>query len=322
MSILQACSSDVHDNFQESNNIESFVIPETIYPAKQKYLKTYHVNDHNAISYIDTHFLNLRNLCENVNEIKSYQDQSVLCLTRKIDHELKGIKNLQETKIKFVFANTSGGEINAARKLGLKIHQDEAILIIDKNCHSSCSNYLLPAAALIYIGDEAVITHHGHAARSEKKYALGILKVQERETGSSDFSDNDIVEAFKKFPNHVKKNIIPDVEFAATVFTEDLYITRYSEIVRTLKHRDNYTCFPPSPFLIILGPKYFTEFDIFIGRHWFPENKNDYKKLMMGEQDTQTLLFDFDEHPFYVQGRGFVDPKDCYEPAVSNPENP
>lgn len=220
-----------------------------------------------------------------------------------------------EMTFRTAYVRSSGGDAEAAIKIGKRINQNRALLIVDKHCHSSCGNYLIPSAYRLYMTDDTVISMHGSLPRSfsdflgvrvrarmRKLSAEGLTPPSRREM-AREFSD--------KYTEYVDTTLMSEIKFFANLAKDEAYVTRFKEVKRMLNYRPNYHCAPDKGLYIIVGTNYLKEFNIKTVREWFPEDKSDYVDLLPRSRENYSFVFDFDEHPFWLSGKGLVSPVQC-----------
>ncbi|MDD5333743.1 MAG: hypothetical protein PHS32_08350 [Rhodoferax sp.] len=61
---------------------------------------------------------------------------------------------------------SEGGDVEAALRVANELHQKNLSIIIRGYCHSSCANYLIPAAKIVTIEGDSTIVYHGDARTS------------------------------------------------------------------------------------------------------------------------------------------------------------
>lgn len=267
------------------------------------------------LAFILENELKIQHACNQRKGVIKINDTSILCFDGYIEktHLEPVITGKEPFSIAYI--NSGGGDVLAAMTLGRKIHNNDAYLIIDKNCHSSCSNYLIPAAKKLYITDNTVITMHGNPPRNKLGFIGSVLRAEgiKREDVVKDMSILfDRLNNKKDYQKHVKEFVLVEVKYFSYIGINEAYVTRFNEIKRTLKVRKNYVCNPPKGLFLIIGPEYLNEFYISVVRPWFPHDKSKYVELLSGYEDNYSLLFDFEEDPFWLSGRGLVSKQDCY----------
>ncbi len=262
--------------------------------------------------YIEKNIEAVINMCRNKNEIIYFDKRNILCLTGKIT-DLKAPPENEFRKYSIVYVSSNGGNGRSAIAIGLELKKNNAYLIVDGPCVSACANYIVPAGLQLYMTDRSIIAMHGSPARNSNDY----VDIVFRGKGIKKENTPDLLQQFMeesaKYKAYEKEYVIPEVEYFSTVEVDENYVTRYVEILRTLKLRKNYICKPEKGVYLIVGPEYLDEFNIRTLRGWFPKNKYDYLKFFSEhELKDYSLIYDIDENPFYVSGRGAVTPEDCY----------
>jgi hypothetical protein len=280
--------------------------------------------------FIDKNLGEIQTKCRyKFNELIRVKGNNILCIDGKITAKKETAKNNSDPlataantgekagKYQIAYVYSPGGDIKAAIEIGLDIHRNRAILIVDKHCHSSCGNYLIPAARRIYMTDNTVISQHGSLPRSMAEYSRNRLNAQFKgdKKNIKDLDRQALAQTIDKivfgYAEYVEKHFLPEVEFFTSILADEAYITRFREIRRTLAKRQNYLCAPKKGLTLIIGPEYLKEFRIKTIREWFPENKADYVKLLEKTSINHSLIYDFDDDPFWLSGSGMVKPGSC-----------
>lgn len=257
----------------------------------------------------------IRQSCEQKKEVIKINDVSIFCFSGLIEKTDAELAIDEKETFSIAYVNSRGGDVVAAMKLGRKIHNNDAYLIVDGRCDSSCSNYLVPAAKEVYITDNTVITMHGHPPRHKWEFAASVLKAKgiSKEDVLKDpsifFDQINKREDYEKYKDEI---IMAEVKYFLYIGVNEAYVTRFHEVIRTLKFRKNYLCNPPKGLYLIIGPEYLDEFYVSVIRPWFPSDKSEYLEFLSYGLDDYSLLFDFEEDPFWLSGRGLVSKQDCY----------
>jgi len=66
-----------------------------------------------------------------------------------------------KTPIKTIIVNSNGGDVKGGMLLGRFIYKNKLNLIVNKNCFSSCANYLFTAAYIKDINKDSEVGWHG-----------------------------------------------------------------------------------------------------------------------------------------------------------------
>jgi hypothetical protein len=281
--------------------------------------------------FIDKNLAEIQTKCRyKFNELIRVKGNNILCIDGKIIAKKENAKNNKPSpatasnsagkpgKYQIAYVYSPGGDIKAAMEIGLDIHRNRAILIVDKHCHSACGNYLIPAARRIYMTDNTVISQHGSLPRSLWDYSRIRMRAKYKGEKKLDIKDIDfkalmatVRETTRGYAAHAKQHFLPEFEYFISILSDEAYITRFREIRRTLAKRKNYNCAPKKGLTLIIGPEYLKEFRIKTIREWFPENKADYVKLLEKTSINYSLIYDFDDDPFWLSGSGLVKPGSC-----------
>ncbi|MEL6826156.1 MAG: hypothetical protein AAFN91_07915 [Pseudomonadota bacterium] len=242
--------------------------------------------------------------CEDLSGPITFENVDIMCVTGKIDFGTGALDS--DTRYRIAYVDTGGGEAPAARELGLRFHQQYIDLIIGEHCYSACANYLVPAAHRIYMMDGAIIMQHGSKVRDAARRAIYILKQNKRPlTPDSINEERERIE---------KEDIVSTSEYFSDIWTNEAYLTRWNHLRLTFGRRPGYNCADTNRLMIIIGPDYLDEFGIRALRAWFPSEKERYIELLPEVVlADHYALFDFEEHPFWMPGRGFVTAESCYD---------
>lgn len=114
------------------------------------------------------------------------------------------------------------------------------------------------------------------------------------------------LESFKKFAD---EELSKEFEYFLEIEVHEAYVTRYLEMKRRLRRKENYNCGRMEKLSQVVGPEYLREFNIRTAREWFPEDLAFY--VERNPNSSWALIFDFQEDPFYVPEMGLVTREAC-----------
>ena len=122
--------------------------------------------------------------------IFSYQENiskySQNTLYFKASTSIKNVKNAIEimkkskTPIRTIIVNSGGGDIRGGMQLGKYIYNNKLNLIVDKNCYSSCANYLFTAAVTKIVNADSEVGWHGGTMQPDWKFPQNIPEEQKQ----------------------------------------------------------------------------------------------------------------------------------------------
>ncbi|MEM1197012.1 MAG: hypothetical protein AAGH57_12970 [Pseudomonadota bacterium] len=252
------------------------------------------------------------------NVIVDFRGAFVLCLHGSLDasDETRG----KHRKFDLVYINSPGGDLRSAMKLGREIFANGAYGIVDQHCHSACGTYIIPSLKRLIINDDTVISMHTNLPRTPNDFVktrypreYSRLKKNVSKSGPTAETVEQLLALASQYDDFYKKFVIAEIDFFKAINTDVSYTIRYREIFRTLEKRKDYRCKPEGGLHLIIGPRYLDEFNIKAIRSWFPTDKAEYAALLQNTSETDTIIYDFDDHPFWLPDRGFVQPQDCQE---------
>lgn len=269
--------------------------------------------------FIANHLAEIKAYCKGKNDVvASLMGRNVYCLQGSI-RKLKNIEQnnkMGRRKYSVAYINSPGGDIDWAIEIGKEFHDNAAYVIVDQHCHSSCANYLIPSARRLYITNRTAITMHGSLPRVISKF-VGIRFKNEMREALAGKKNTDLqalrAEQESAFDEYFELNVLREINFFRYIGKNEAYITRYQEIRRTLEKRKNYKCDPEKGLYLVVGPEYLKEFRIRTIREWFPVEKSEYAELLPNSVKNNSLIYDFDEHPFWLSGKGLVSPQYCLD---------
>jgi len=221
-------------------------------------------------------------------------------------------------KYSIVYLNSPGGDIAHSFVLGREIFGNGAYALIDEQCHSACGSYLVPSPKRIYIADKTVISMHTSTPRTAKDFIfmrhpkeLADLKASIRSSSGILDENDSIVPLILEYDSFFQNFVLEEMKYFKYIARDVAFSQRYREVFRTLARRDPYSCGPQAGLHLIIGPKYLEEFDIRVIRPWFPADRADFVALLPNASKTDALIYDFDDHPFWIPGKGLVSPAYC-----------
>ncbi|MEM9054009.1 MAG: hypothetical protein AAGB16_01675 [Pseudomonadota bacterium] len=256
----------------------------------------------------------IRTACFRKQEVIEVSDKNVLCISGSIRSEHKPKSHRSYS---FAYVYSSGGEMFTSFEIGREISKNKAYLLVDKHCHSSCANYIIPAANRIYMTDNTVISMHGAPTRRKTSYMIQQLQsggVLKKDALSDKQRLKEIAAGYK---NYAEKFVIPEVRYFIDIEFDEAYVTRFHEVRRSLNKKPNNECKPGPRLNIIIGPEYFRQFGIKTVREWFAETPEAYLELKPKSKKTHPFIYDFDEYPFWIPKKGLLGRADC----MANDEN-
>ena len=236
------------------------------------------------------------------NELITIQSFEILCF----HGEIEPTPIEKNRKYDFAYFNSPGGDVLEAMAIGRELFRNGAYVIVDQHCHSACGSYIVPSAKRIVMTDDTVISIHTATPRTAKDFILTRYPKGVRGVGQGE-----IIKLFDQFDNFHRDFVIAEMDFFKSIARDVAYAQRYREIYRTLARRENYACRPEAGLYLIVGPQYLEEFGIKTIRQWFPKEKGIYSELIPASSQNNVLIFDFDDHPFWVPAKGQVKPEDC-----------
>jgi hypothetical protein len=211
--------------------------------------------------------------------------KNIFCIVGPIIEE--NVNNFTENKnkIDYVFSDTNGGSGSMAMKIGRKIFADRAKLIVGGLCYSACANYLVPSSSAVIVSRLGVIGMHGSALRGIIEYTSAI--VLPRDGGKISSADS-VRSEFARYRDTVLRE---EQEFFQYILKDDAYVTRYTEIMRGFRLKNQAPCNISGNKMLFLDRQYLNEFGINVGG-W--ENEGDYeaqlKELNKSRPNTIVLL--------------------------------
>lgn len=252
------------------------------------------------------------------NEIIELHGHRILCFHGAVT-AAHGAPDSRRYSIAYV--NSPGGASEEALVIGKEMHDNAAYVVVDRYCLSACANYWIPAARRIYMMDNTVIAMHGHLPRYEAKFVrirapAGIFEEARRAPDPSEHLAA-LLEFGAQFPDYFRDTVIPEIEYFVHIARNEAYVTRYSEVRRSLKRRDDYQCAPNGEqgLQLIIGPEYLDEFGIRSLRTWVPDDLSEYITMLPKSKEHSVFIFGFDEDPFWLPEIGEVTPEFCRTPA-------
>ena len=281
----------------------------------------------NKTEFIERHLPDIKRNCfEQSNTVVRIADRNVLCLFGRISATAEAPKeqhpHTTNRSYSIAYVRSPGGAGQEAMAIGKELFDNAAYLIVDGPCHSSCGNYLIPAARRLYMTDGSIISMHGSLTRNRYKFAR--LKIDASTEAGQKPSNTAPSEEFRlrilreldRFDQYVTDSVVPELEYFVSIKTDEAYVTRFYEVRRTLDKRESYRCKPDQGLYLIVGPRYLKEFGIRTIREWFPEDLQTYVRLMPNTKDKYSFIFDFDDHPFWHSSLGAMTPATCSGDAM------
>ncbi len=271
------------------------------------------------VDFIDANLSRIRNLCDSQrNVVEDMDGEVILCYHGFIGATDELDEYARDYSI--VYMNSDGGDILTAFKLGQEIFRNKAYVIVDRGCHSACGGYVIPSSRKLYIADNTVISIHSTIPRTR----LGFVSTRfegrmsefraEMQNGSlSSQSTIELVGLLRQYDEFYENFILRELEFFRAVNKDTAFVLRHREVYRSLRRRSNYSCKPESGLHLVIGPQYLDEFGIKTVREWYPSNKVNLIPLLGDISETDALIYDFDDHPFWMPERGLVSPQECSE---------
>lgn len=268
-------------------------------------------------TYLDNNVGRIKSGCHARNAIIQIDDIRVLCVTGALNEERQA--GLDREEFDYAYVWSGGGAADTAIRLGKAISRNEAPLIVESYCLSSCANYLVPAAYGLYMLDGSVIAIHGTMPRGRQAYIMSQLRHESRgmDQASRDhfvegesFGDK-VLRYFREYPEFAEKNVMMEMSYFKDIGIDDGFVTRYNEVVRRLKTRGDYICEPDGIVNLVVGPKHLQEFSINIVRQWFPESRKFYLEKLYTAAEEGVIIFDYDDHPFSLKKKKFVSEAYC-----------
>ncbi len=263
------------------------------------------------------------NLNEIVSECKNRKD--IIIRLRDVDilcyHGV--ISRNEEIEIynrdySIAYINSSGGDIKFSFELGREIFRNGTHAVIDGHCHSSCANYLLPATHKIYITNNTVISMHTSLPRTRDDFVrvrfpeeYQSIRERIRTEGPNPEVLSRYIELTDRYDHFYNEIVIAESLFFKSINTDIAYTYRYREIYRTLQRRENYNCKPRAGLHLLIGPDFLQEFKIQTIRSWFPDDRAEYVNLLPHSSANNALIYDFEEHPFWLPENGLMISREC-----------
>lgn len=206
-----------------------------------------------------------------------------------------------------------GGDTSEAIKIGKAIASRDRRIIISGMCHSSCANYIAPAAHQIVVWENSVIMMHGSLPRSFGEFYRSF-------PGKSQSVDiNDILnsEAFNRavdiFPRHIATSVVDESVYFSELTPNEHYLHRYWEVERNIRLYAKPVCHPKNGFDLVVGPNYANEFSFRnIEYFWWPDKQRVLEATGFRKDDA-VIVLDMDLMPSWVPGTGFVKQGECFK---------
>ncbi len=227
------------------------------------------------------------------------------------------------------YLNSPGGDIAHSMTLGREIFRNGAYAIVDQHCHSACGSYLLPSAKRLYITNNTVMSMHTATPRTPNDFVLSRFANELRDimsggqTGEGDVDIGErIIPLINEYDSFYREFVIGEMDFFKLIARDVAFAQRYREIFRTLSRRRGYSCKPQAGLHFIIGPEYLDEFNLKTIRAWFPDQRSEFVELMQNTAETDALIYDFDDHPFWIPGMGLVSPQSCLAGLATNADAP
>ncbi len=70
-------------------------------------------------------------------------------------------------KVNSFFITSPGGNVDSAIQLAYRLHSDKVDVHIGKICASSCANYIVPAAAKVFLSKNSLLLWHGSSYQDD-----------------------------------------------------------------------------------------------------------------------------------------------------------
>ena len=260
----------------------------------------------------------IRSACWNKRDkIITFEERNVLCHhgeIKKLEDE-----DYLHRKYSIAYINSPGGDISHAMTLGRELFRNGTYAVIDQHCHSACGSYLLAGPKRILVTEGTVMSMHTATPRTPIDFVFMKYPTQVREavdaarSRTSDQGTKDLISFFFEYDEFYEEFVLREMNFFKVISRDVAYTQRYREVVRTLSRRKNDLCKPKSRVTLIIGPEYLNEFKIKTIKAWFPSNREDFLELIPNTAKTDALVFDFDDHPFWLPDEGLLSPSDCWD---------
>ena len=279
--------------------------------------RSYEPSNPNLGKFIEENIGQIRIECtDRRDEIVSLRGVTILCY-HGIIYKTSSITEYKR-KYSIVYLNSPGGDIAHSFVLGREIFGNGAYALIDEQCHSACGSYLIPSPKRIYIADKTVMSMHTSTPRTAKdfifmRYPKEVKDLKENIRSSSGILNetDSIVALISEYDRFFQDFVMEEMKYFNYIARDVAFSQRYREVFRTLSRRDPYGCGPQAGLHLIIGPKYLEEFDIRVIRAWFPTDRAEFVALLPNASKTDALIYDFDDHPFWIPGKGLVSSQYC-----------
>jgi len=245
-----------------------------------------------------------------------YSSEAVICLKGSINDAVglevkEAIAKFPQTSLVF---NSLGGDASTAISIGRVMHAEKTRLIIDGICHSSCANYIAPAAFRIVVWDHSVIMMHGSFPRSFYDFFSSYPNKPESNDINVILNSNEFASALRLFPKHIASNVVDETLYFSEIGPNEQYLHRYWEVERNVRLYGNQKCQPKTGFDLVVGPKYadhflFTNIEYF----WWPD-KQQVIDAAGFRKDDAVIVLDMDLMPSWIPGIGIVTQAECLKP--------
>ena len=210
--------------------------------------------------------------------------------------------------------NSAGGRADLAIDIGRTMHRNETRLIVNQLCHSSCANYLVPAAFKLVVWEDSFIMMHGSLPREFFGY-YDIFQTATPQKEGDAASDN-FNELYDKYPEFIKTEVVEETKFFADIRQTEQYVHRYWEVLRNLRLYGAEKCQAKTGFNLVLGPKYLSEFVLTNHDYiWWPSRAEVLEKAVK-RRGGSVLTLDTDLMPSWVPDIGAMKRADCLKPRA------
>lgn len=220
---------------------------------------------------------------------------------------------MEERPLRTIVVDTEGGDTLAAMELGLALRKDRAALVVDGTCFSSCANYLVPAASdRLTVLDGSLIGIHGSPPRDHHRVIDDFLESKGLSRLDVPNQPNLFQEGARTYPNHVERQVVPEVRYFAKILVQEAYVTRYAELLRSIRERGIRRCQPKKGTLLIVGPRYLKMFRVGANYIWWPQDRSEIvRRLAKHLKASYSIIYDTDEYVGWTQSEGFLPKAGC-----------
>ena len=278
------------------------------YTAHSKGSSSLRTNE--IINIVEANHEAISSACTKIGKIISYKNFEILCVVGFIASD-----NTDTTSKKFdiAFARSRGGDVKIAMEIGKIIHSQDVPLVVSGYCLSSCANYIIPASGRILILKNSYIGFHGTPPRNLAEAENAIMKDMIKNGALDFFSENkqSLFDTENQLEGH-RELIHSEVDYYLDIGVDELYATAYHQKLKQSRRKNLPSkCRVPHNIYHIMGPEHAEAYGLNVKKSWYPSSQKEFKRFIV-DVPGYSYIFDMDQHPFYVQDEGFIQPEDCH----------